>query len=69
MIKIKRALCAIIESENGTITSIVGTMANVQFDNGRQARIPLTGGKAMSHRWLQNFRRDVRTRRDNLQGN
>jgi len=67
--KTKRALCAIIESEHGTITSVVGNVANVQFENGRQARIPLTGGKAMSHRWLHNFRRDVRTRRDNLQGN
>lgn len=68
MTKNQKLLCSIIEAEHGSIVSVAGLTANVTFTNGRHARIPLKEGNSIDRRWLQNFRRDVRTRRDQPQG-
>ena len=60
-------LIEIIESEGGTVVSIADRKAEVRFPAGHTSKIPLTMGASLSHRWLKNFRRDVRHRRDTLQ--
>lgn len=56
-------LLDVIKAEGGTIISVVGEKAEVAFVN-HTVRIPITCGGNKSGRWLDNFRRDVRRRRE-----
>lgn len=59
----QKELTAIIAAEGGTIISVVGGKARVAFTD-HTVHIPITCGGNKSGRWLDNFRRDVRRRRD-----
>ncbi len=56
-------LLDIIRAEGGTIIAVGGTKAEVAFAD-HIVNIPITCGGNKSSRWIDNFRRDVRRRRN-----